>query len=99
MQPTYALSFSTAGGVWAAATSSGRTLRLACRQPDDRRHAGMAGAFVQLALFLDDSDVVEIAERAFQHLTGVQMFDLLWAARAVVKLLRRIALHDQQSAT
>src|SRR5438045_1409251 len=58
----------------------------------------MARALAQFALFLDNIDMLEIAESVRQHAAGVEDLDLFRTACPVVELPGRISLDDQQSA-
>ena len=53
---------------------------------------------MNLALFFGDGQLVKAAKRLFEHGAGVKVLDLLGAAGAVLQLLRRVALNDQQAA-
>ena len=52
---------------------------------------------MDLALFLHDCQVAEIAEGLFEHRARVKVFDLFRATGAVLQLLGRVALNDQQA--
>src|SRR5262245_5968852 len=65
---------------------------------DHRRHAAVCAAFVHFALLLDDLHVAKSREGLFEHGAGVEVLDLARAARAVLQLLGRIALDDQEPA-
>jgi hypothetical protein len=56
-------------------------------------------AFVYLHLFFNDCRVSEIAEGIFEHCTRAEVLDLLRPADAVLQLLRRVTLNDQEPAT
>src|SRR5215470_19400462 len=71
---------------------------LARGQVDNSRHAAMRGPFVQLQLLFDNRQVVKSAERLLQHGTRVEILDLLRPAGAVLQLLGRVALDDQEPA-
>ncbi len=58
----------------------------------------MRRAFVHLALFFRDLQIAKIAERLLQQRARIEMLELLRPAGAVIQLLGRIALQDEQAA-
>ena len=54
-------------------------------QIDQRRHAAMAGAFVDLGVVFADVERGEIAERCFQHLARVEVLEHPTARRSCIR--------------
>src|SRR5215475_10480123 len=65
---------------------------------DKRRHAVVAGAFVDHTVVLGNFQRGEVAERLFQDGAGIEILDLVGPAGAVGQLLRAVALQDQPAA-
>src|SRR4051794_22208142 len=71
---------------------------LAGSEIDDRRHAAVRCAFVDLELLLPDLDVVEVAKRVLDHGAGVEILDQFRSAGAVLELLGCVSLNDDEPA-
>src|ERR1700733_2785636 len=71
---------------------------LARHQVDQRRHAVMTAALVDLGIMLFEKEQIESGEGPAQQLGGVKVSDVLGAAGAVFELIRPVTLEEQGSA-
>jgi len=58
----------------------------------------MGSAFAHFSLFLEDLQIAKIAKFPLKHRPRIEVFELLGTTSAILQLLRRIALDNQNSA-